>query len=337
MPGLVGGAERAAPLQFRHQLPGDRLEVVGDGGRAEPEAGQAGLLPVDEQVGQLRGGAGEDRRVALVRAARRARRGAPCARPRRPRVGPRKTTRSPSTRTGSRPAAWRPSDLGHDPAGVVGVARRHEADVGRRGDEPVGHRRVPEGGDDRLPLRRPRGDRRALDAEVVAGEVDVVQLVAVDEPAGGGVADLGVVVPAVPEPPDDLDVVGRLVEQRGRQLPHGRIVAVRQVQLGEVAAAEEGGLLRAGRHPDPDAGPAVAGVVERRDGLGDVERLGVGDDHGRHQPDVPGQRRHPRGDQHRVEAARSPGRCARTGRLKPSSMVTKSSSPRSASATTSVQ
>lgn len=42
-------------------------------------------------------------------------------------------------------------------------------------------------------------------------EVDVVQLVAVDEPAGGHVPDLGVVVPAVPQPPDHLDVIGGLL------------------------------------------------------------------------------------------------------------------------------
>jgi hypothetical protein len=50
---------------------------------------------------------------------------------------------------------------------------------------------------------------------VRAFEVDVVQLVAVDEPAGGRVADLGVVLPAVPEPADDLDVVGGLVGAGG--------------------------------------------------------------------------------------------------------------------------
>ena len=44
-----------------------------------------------------------------------------------------------------------------------------------------------ERGDQRLALRRTRGDRRAADAEPLAGEVDVVQLAPVDEPAGGRV------------------------------------------------------------------------------------------------------------------------------------------------------
>ena len=45
-----------------------------------------------------------------------------------------------------------------------------------------------------------------------------MQLVAVDEPAGCDVADLGVVLPAVPQPPDHLDVVGGLGEQVRCQL-----------------------------------------------------------------------------------------------------------------------
>src|ERR1019366_5218686 len=38
---LVGLAERATALQFRHQAPGDRRQVVADGAGAQPEAGQA--------------------------------------------------------------------------------------------------------------------------------------------------------------------------------------------------------------------------------------------------------------------------------------------------------
>ena len=48
---------------------------------------------------------------------------------------------------------------------------------------------------------------------VLADEVDVVQLVPVNEPAGGDVADLGVVLPAVPEAAHDLDEVRRLLEE----------------------------------------------------------------------------------------------------------------------------
>ena len=250
-------------------------------------------------------------------------------------------------RSRARPAAaCAASDLGDDRGGRAPASRgRDEDDVGRRGDELVRHRRVRQRGDERLALRRPRGDRRALDAEVAALEVDVVQLVAVDEPAGGGVADLGVVLPAVPEPADHLDVVGGLVEQRRPiSCAHGRIVAV-------VAGRSAGSARRPKRAAScgladtwtRTPGPAVADVVERGDRLGDVERLGVGDDHGRDQPDVPGQRRDPGGDQHRVEpAAHLVGAPSRRGlasdcRPNESSMVTKSSRPRSASATRSAQ
>ena len=44
-----------------------------------------------------------------------------------------------------------------------------------------------------------------------------MQLVPVDEPSGGDVADDGVVLPAVPEPADHLDGVGGLVEQVRRR------------------------------------------------------------------------------------------------------------------------
>ncbi len=58
--------------------------------------------------------------------------------------------------------------------------------------------------DQRLPLRGPRHDGRPLDGEVLAGEIDVVDLVPIDEAAGGDVADLGVVLPAVPQSRRDL-------------------------------------------------------------------------------------------------------------------------------------
>src|ERR1700744_6707733 len=55
--GLVSGPEHAPPLQFWHQFAGDRLEVVREDSRAQPEAGQPGLPPVQDQVGKLAGGA----------------------------------------------------------------------------------------------------------------------------------------------------------------------------------------------------------------------------------------------------------------------------------------
>ena len=74
--------------------------------------------------------------------------------------------------------------------------------------------RVRQHHDERLALRRSWRDRRAPDREVLTLEVDVVELVAVDEPARRPVADLGIVLPAVPQPPGHLDRVGRLVEQQ---------------------------------------------------------------------------------------------------------------------------
>lgn len=60
---------------------------------------------------------------------------------------------------------------------------------------------------DELPLRWTRHDRRALHGVGVAGEVHVVQAVAVEIAAGGDGADDGVVLPGVPQGADDLDAV----------------------------------------------------------------------------------------------------------------------------------
>ena len=60
-------------------------------------------------------------------------------------------------------------------------------------------------------------------------------------------------------------------------------------------------VLGAGRDLGAQPGPAGADVVQGGDGLGHVERLGVGDQGRRHQADVPGQRGDPGGDQHGVE------------------------------------
>ena len=197
-------------------------------------------------------------------------------------------------------------DLRHDLGGVSRVARGDEADVGRAGDQPVGHAGVAEGGDDRLTLRRPRGDRRALHGEPAAFEVDVVQLVPVDEAAGGDVADLRVVFPAVPEPAQHLDVVGRLVEVTGDQLLDVRVREMIRLQRLDLPAAEVGGRAGPGGDLNPDPGPAAAHVVQGGDGLGQVERLGVGGDRGRHEPDMPGGGGDPGRDQHRVQTAPDP-------------------------------
>jgi hypothetical protein len=79
-----------------------------------------------------------------------------------------------------------------------------------------------------------------------------VELAAVDEPSRRHLTDLGAVLPAVPQPPDDLAIVGGLVEQFGAQLLNRRVGAVPEVQPRHTAAAEVRGLVRAGRHPDLD-------------------------------------------------------------------------------------
>ena len=83
---------------------------------------------------------------------------------------------------------------------------------------------------ERLPLGRAGHDRGALHREEAAFEVDVVQLLAVDEAAGGLVADDGVVLPAVPQAPGHLHRVGRFVEQvahHGGDLGRGRLAGDR--------------------------------------------------------------------------------------------------------------
>ncbi len=124
-------------------------------------------------------------------------------------------------------------------------------------------------------------------------EIDVVQLVPVDEPAGGAVADHRVVLPAVPQPAGHLDGVGGLVEQ---------------IDACDVPTAEQRGLVLGTADPHLPAGPAVGDEVKRGNGFGDVEGLGVGDGRDRDEPDVTGDGCDPRCDEHRVRPARQPPR-----------------------------
>ncbi len=195
--------------------------------------------------------------------------------------------------------------LGADPGdggtGLGGVVRGDVPDVGLAGDEPVGKGVVGQGRDERLPLGRAGRDGGPLHAEVPSLEVDVVQLVPVDEAARGRVPDLRVVLPAVPQPADHLDVVGGLVEQLGEQVAGGR--AVPGVDRRDRAAAEVCGLVRPRGDLHAKSGAAAADVVEGGDGLGDVERLRVRGHHGRHQAYVAGQRCDTGGDEHGVQPA----------------------------------
>ena len=187
------------------------------------------MLPLLQQAGELPGRTGEDRRVAgvllpreLVEAVLAGGGGGPV-----PRVQEHRQVAEDVRRLrGPVGGLLRGLDSGHDVARLPGVARGHEADVRGLRDQPVGRGPVPQGRDDRLALRWPGGDGRALDAEVLTSEIDVMQFVPVDEPPGRDVTDLGVVLPAVPQPPDHLDVVGGLAEQPGDELAHRGIGVV---------------------------------------------------------------------------------------------------------------
>jgi hypothetical protein len=118
-----------------------------------------------------------------------------------------------------------------------------------------------------------------------------VQPVAIDEASGGDVADDGVVLPAVPEPPDHLNHLGGLVEQ---------------VSSADIAASEQFCLVWSTADPHLPACAAVRDEVKCGNGFRDVERLGVGHSGDGDQPDVVRHRRHSRGDQHRVGTSRQP-------------------------------
>ncbi len=120
-----------------------------------------------------------------------------------------------------------------------------------------------------------------------------MQLFPVDESPGGHIADLGVVLPAVPQPAQHLDVVGGLGHQVVRA-------------LGDLAATEVGGGVASAGDLDADPRPSRTDVVQGGDGLRQMKRLGMGGDRGRHQPDVVRSGGRPGGDQHRVETSANP-------------------------------
>ncbi len=168
-------------------------------------------------------------------------------------------------------------DGGGDPGAAAGSGVRREVGGGD-GDR-----------DHRAALGRARGDGRPPDREVRTLEVDVVQLGAVDEAAGGGVADLRVVLPAVPEPGGGVGGVGGL----GPELLGG----------GGAPAAEGPGLGLGVGDPDQPAGPALADPVQGVDRDRGVEGLGVGGGDGRHQSEAAGDRGEPGEGRQRVEPA----------------------------------
>ena len=200
-------------------------------GRAQPEAGQPGE-PAQSCSRSARSGGPVKTRASLTYSARRARPGAARAR-RRVWVSSRNTTRSPKTCTvcSARPAtsssprisatisaAWPASRGVTNPTSAERAISRYGALAWPRAATtgwPCGGRGVIAG---------------PFDREPAALEVDVVQLVPVDEAAGGHVADLRVVFPAVPETAQHLHLVGRLVEAVGDQPLHVRIRQAVQLQ-----------------------------------------------------------------------------------------------------------
>ena len=222
---------QAAALQLGHELAGDARQVVGGDGGAQPGAGRGPRRCHDARTSATSAAVPvKMRRVAAQRLCRRRRRGGAALgaasarvveeheRGRRTRAAVVVRPVAPSAaRTSARIDAASPVGPSRPmPSGVTNTTSAPRA-ASRYGDVDVRER-----GDQRLALRRARRDRRAAHGEVRALEVDVVQLVPVDEPPGGGVADLGVVLPRVPQPALHLDVVGGLAEQRLRGSGPGR-------------------------------------------------------------------------------------------------------------------
>ena len=238
---LVGRAEGAAPLQRRHDVVDDGVEVVAGHRRPQPEAVEPEVAPGQQLVGQLVGRADERSRRRSGARTRRGRR----ARPRRAAasawVSARNTTRSANSRSGgpSRPTAAsapRTSAIQRGTSAVsAGVTNTTSADVAANSNG-IGWWASA------ATIGWPCGGRGTIDGpftrEEAALEVDVVQLVAVDEAAGGDVLDDGVVLPAVPQPAHDLDDVGGLVEQVARApATSGRPVGGRAGTAGRRRAA----------------------------------------------------------------------------------------------------
>jgi hypothetical protein len=150
----VCGAEAACPLQQRHHLVDNHWQIGGVDRGPQPDAVNAKLLPPQDHVDEFGWGAIAYERIAT---------GVDDATEGDVEVG----------------VHLRACDLSQNRLQRVVVVRRDEDQIGTARGELVDRRRVGQGGDHGLTLRRARGDRGALDREVLADEVDVVQLVAV--------------------------------------------------------------------------------------------------------------------------------------------------------------
>ena len=128
-------------------------------------------------------------------------------------------------------------------------------------------------------LRRARDVERPADPEVLPGEVHRVDPGRVGVDTRGLVADLGTVLPAVPQPDGHVDELGRAPVA----LPVAGGVVKTEVLRGRLGRGRD----------DVPAGPAAADVIERGEPAGEVVRVVVGGGRGGDQPDPaghPGQR-----------------------------------------------
>src|ERR1700677_2722308 len=167
----------------------------------QAKAGQSGAMPLCQEVRQLLGGSREDQGVAgvlgtgeLVQAALAGSGTAGVG------VEEDDQVRKDVYRLAG-PASLHLGgmDLAQDRSYLRRAHRGDKADVGRAAYELKADGPVGQGGDNWVALRRARCDRGPFHREPAALEVDVVQFLAVDEPARRDVADLGVVLPAVPQ------------------------------------------------------------------------------------------------------------------------------------------
>ena len=260
------------------------VQVVGRAGRAAaaPRSSPA-PLPVQHQVGQLGGGAGEHERVADAARRRPARRGGPCGRAAAAASSSRNTTRSPSTCSGSsaRPAAACSARISPRIAAAsassCGVTK-HE--VGRARDA-AGRR--PSGGPARLTSGWPCGGRGVIDGP--AHREPLARRSRCSAACRGRRTGRWRRRGSRRRPPSCPTAGARPRRSRRPRRtarPAGRVVA----PASRSSAATCGGRTARPRRAAADIrtrtpGPPGADVVERGDRLGRVERLGVRDDHGR--------------------------------------------------------
>src|SRR5690606_23735278 len=135
--------------------------------------------------------------------------------------------------------------------GSVQPLVRGEDDFGRRGSKPAAIFRLAGLDDDRVTLRGARHIERALDLEMLAAMLRGMQLVQIEKSAALLVANEGVILEALPELLDHVDMLcGARVAEGMRMLP----VEIEIVGCG----------IRTGRDDIP-AGSAAGNEVERRE------------------------------------------------------------------------